>query len=85
MNIHISNLSLNVTESVLRKLFSAYGEVNSAAIIKDKLSGRSRGTGFVEMPIDAEGEHAIEMLHRKLVDGKNISVNKEKSYLQPGW
>lgn len=76
MNIHISNLSLNVMESDLRKLFAAYGEVSSTVIIRDLHNGRSRGTAFIDMFRDKEGTNAIQGLHRILLDGKKISVTE---------
>ena len=52
MNIHVSNLSLNIIDSDLRKLFSSFGEVDSAVIVRDKWNGRSRGTALVDMVND---------------------------------
>ena len=56
MNIYISNLSFDVNDSDLRELFEEYGQVSSAKVITDKLTGKSRGFGFVEMPSDEDGE-----------------------------
>ena len=63
MNIFIGNLSYNVTEGDLRQAFEAFGQVASATVIKDKLSGRSKGFGFVEMPAQAEAQSAIAALN----------------------
>lgn len=62
MNLYVSNISDSATESALKELFSGIGEVTSAKIINDKITGQSRGFGFVEMPNDAEAEEAIEKL-----------------------
>lgn len=76
MNIHVSNLSYNVIDSDLRKLFAAFGEVNSAVIVRDLHNGRSRGTAFIDMYHEKNGEQAIMALHRSTVDGKRISVTE---------
>lgn len=76
MNILISNLSTNVISSDLVQLFSVYGEVSYAAIIRDKKSGRSKGSAFLEMPHEAEAEQAIVALNRTLLDGKKITVQE---------
>ena len=74
MNIHVSNLSHNTGDGDLRKLFSSYGEVISAVVLRDKLNGRSRGTAFVDMINDSQGLEAISGLHRTKLDGKSIAV-----------
>jgi RNA recognition motif-containing protein len=78
MNIYVGNLSWQTTESELKELFAAYGAVESATIIKDKNSGRSRGFGFVEMPNDAEGQAAIQALNGTDFGGRNLNVNVAK-------
>ena len=78
MNIYVGNLSLEVTEEDLRQAFEAFGEVTSAAVIKDKLSGQSRGFGFVEMPANAEGQSAIDGLNDKDLKGQNLNVNEAR-------
>ncbi len=65
MNIHVGNLSPDVTEEEVRTEFEAFGGVTSANIIKDKYSGQSRGFGFVEMPSKPEGDAAIAGLKGK--------------------
>jgi RNA recognition motif-containing protein len=75
MTISIANLSFNAIDSDLRKLFSAFGDVNSAVIVRDKLNGRSRGTGFVDMNSSIQGAQAISSLHNSTFDGKRISVS----------
>jgi RNA recognition motif-containing protein len=63
MNIFVSNISFKVREDSLTELFSQYGEVTSARIIKDKETRRSRGFGFVEMANDEDGQKAIDALN----------------------
>lgn len=78
MNIYISNLSYGVNDADLRELFEEYGTVTSAKVIMDKLSGRSRGFGFVEMENDSQGQTAIENLNQCEYDGKVINVTVAK-------
>jgi RNA recognition motif-containing protein len=78
MNIHVSNLSLNIIDSDLRKLFSAYGEVTWASIARDRNNGRSKGNAFIEMPNDKQATQAILALHHTILDGKAISVTEIK-------
>jgi RNA recognition motif-containing protein len=75
MNIYVSNLSFAVKDEDLRKFFAEYGEVSSAKVIMDKLTNRSRGFAFVEMPTEASGQKAIEGLDGAMVDGRSIKVN----------
>lgn len=74
MNIYVSNLGFQTREDDLRKLFEAFGQVSSAKIITDRETGRSRGFGFVEMAVDAEGTQAISSLNGKEFGGRAISV-----------
>src|SRR5215213_2701123 len=78
MNIHVSNLSFNVTDEDLRDFFADYGEVSSAKVIMDKFTGKSRGFGFVEMPDDAAAKKAISELDNGLVEGRAIRVSEAK-------
>ena len=78
MNIFIGNLSYNVTEDDLRKAFETFGQVVSATVIKNKQSGRSKGFGFVEMPVQAEAQSAIEVLNGKALKGRTITVNEAR-------
>ena len=78
MNIYVGNMSFDMTEDDLRGAFTAYGEVSSANIIKDKYSGQSKGFGFVEMADDQKALAAIEGLNDTELKGRKISVNKAK-------
>ena len=78
MNIYVGNMSYDVTEAELRKAFEAFGQVESARVITDNLTGRSKGFGFVEMPVQAEGQAAIDGLDGKELKGRPIKVNKAR-------
>ena len=78
MNIYIANLSYSTTDADLKELFQEYGEVESSKVITDRLSGKSRGFGFVEMPNEAEALKAIKELDNTEHDEKIISVNVAK-------
>jgi RNA recognition motif-containing protein len=78
MNIYVGNLSFDVTEEELRQAFEAYGQVESATIVKDKFSGQSRGFGFVEMPTKAEAMSAISGLNGKDLNGRTLNVNEAR-------
>ena len=77
--IYVGNISYGVREDTLRELFEQYGEVTSVKIVKDRMTGRSRGFGFVEMSDRDESEKAIEALNGTEVDGRNIRVNVARS------
>ena len=79
MNIFIGNLSFKVTEGDLRQTFEAFGQVASATVIKEKQSGRSKGFGFVEMPVQAEAQSAIAALNGQAFKGRTITVNEARS------
>lgn len=83
MNIQVFNLSMNTEDRDLRRLFSAFGIVTSAEVIRDKLNGRSKCNAMIEMPIDSEGRQAIESLHQTMLDGKKISVGEHP--VKPEW
>ena len=76
MNLYIGNLSQQATEADVQQAFEAFGQVKSATIIKDKLSGVSRGFGFVEMPAQAEAEAAMAGLTGKDLLGQSLIVNE---------
>jgi len=74
MNIYVANIPWKASEEQLKQLFAEYGEVSSAKIIMDKVTQRSRGFGFVEMPDDAAAQKAIAELDGGLVEGRAIKV-----------
>lgn len=78
MNIFVGNVSRNVNSDELREAFEVYGAVSSAAIIMDKLTGTSRGFGFVEMPENEEAKNAIENLNGKELKGRALNVNEAR-------
>jgi len=78
VNIYVGNLSFGITEEEMQELFGAYGQVASAAIIKDRYSGESRGFGFVEMPNRSEAEAAIAALNGKDFKGRALNVNEAR-------
>jgi RNA recognition motif-containing protein len=78
MNIYVGNLSNQVTEDDLRKAFEAFGQVESANVIKDRFSGESRGFGFVQMPSKEESQTAIEQLNQTDLMGRTINVNEAR-------
>jgi RNA recognition motif-containing protein len=76
--LYVGNLTYNVNESDLEALFSQYGTVQSAQIIVDRDTNRSKGFGFVEMGSDAEAQAAIQALDGHDHDGRNLTVNEAK-------
>ena len=78
MNIYVGNLSYDVTESELKQAFEAFGQVESAKIIKDTYSNRSKGFGFVEMPDNSEAKSAIDGLNEQELKGRKLNVNQAR-------
>ncbi|NQU84691.1 MAG: RNA-binding protein [Mariniphaga sp.] len=78
MNIYVGNLSFKTEEEELKKVFGAYGDVESVKIITDKFSGRSKGFGFVEMPDSEQALKSIEELNNSEMSGRNIVVNQAR-------
>ena len=78
MNIYVSNLSFNIQDEDLREFFTEYGDVNSAKVITDKFTGKSRGFGFVEMSDDEAAKKAIAELDQASVDNRTIRVMEAK-------
>ena len=76
--LYVGNLSYNTTDASLKDAFSAMGEVESANVITDKMTGRSRGFGFVSMVNDEEALVAIEKMNGADVDGRKLTVNEAK-------
>lgn len=78
MNLYIGNLSLQATDADVQQAFAAFGQVQSATIIKDRASGESRGFGFVEMPDLAEAQAAMAGLAGKDLLGQALIVNEAR-------
>jgi RNA recognition motif-containing protein len=76
--LYVGNLSYNTTSSDLEQLCAQHGTVQSAEIIQDRDTGRSKGFGFVQMGSDAEAQAAIAALHGQEVDGRALTVNEAK-------
>lgn len=76
--LYVGNLPYNVNDESLKEMFSQAGTVASAMIITDKMSGRSKGFGFVEMSSDAEASAAIDMFNGKEVEGRALTVNEAR-------
>jgi len=76
--LYVGNLSYGTTDSDLRGMFEDYGTVQSAQVIMDRESGRSKGFGFVEMANDQEAQAAISGLNGKEIDGRALTVNEAR-------
>src|SRR5450432_871892 len=76
--LYVGNLSYNVTSSDLEQLFAQHGQVQSAEVISDRDTGRSKGFGFVEMGSDQEAQAAITALNGTQNDGRALTVNEAK-------
>lgn len=76
--LYVGGLPYSTTEDALKEAFSQAGTVESATIIIDKMSGRSKGFGFIEMTSDEEAQKAIEMWNGKDFEGRNITVNEAR-------
>ena len=76
--LYVGNLAYGVSSSDLQQMFEEFGTVNSAQVIMDRDTGRSKGFGFVEMGSDQEAQAAIDALNGKNVDGRNLTVNEAK-------
>ena len=78
MNIYVANIPWKASEDQLKQLFAEYGEVNSAKIVMDKVTQRSRGFGFIEMADDSAAKNAINSLNGADFLGKNLVVNEAR-------
>lgn len=76
--LFVGGISYDTTEEALKEAFAQAGAVESAVIIMDKMSGRSKGFGFVEMSSDEEAETAINMWNQKELDGRTLTVNEAR-------
>lgn len=78
MNIYVGNLNYAVTEDELKNLFAEYGAVSSARVIFDRMTQRSKGFAFVDMPDDAEANNAINALNGTEFMGRSMKVNEAR-------
>ena len=76
MDIYVGNLAYATTDDGLKAAFAAYGEVTSARVVADRMTGRSKGFGFVEMPNREQAQAAIDALNGQPLDGRPIRVNE---------
>ncbi len=78
MKLYVGNLSFQTTSEDLQQLFAQAGTVESATVVEDRDTGRSRGFGFVEMASKEEGEKAIEQFNGTDMNGRNLTVNEAR-------
>lgn len=76
--LYVGGLPYSVSDLKLEELFSAYGNVESARVITDRMTGRSRGFGFVEMSTEEEAEASIQNLNGSQLEGRTLTVNEAK-------
>lgn len=79
MKLYVGNLSFETTENDLQDLFEQHGEVTDVALINDRMTGRSRGFGFVTMSDSASGNAAIGALNGKEMQGRTLTVNEARA------
>lgn len=84
MNIYVGNLSFEVTDEDLQQAFSAFGQITTVSVVKDKFTGQSRGFGFVEMPNPAEAQAAIAGLNGKEIKGRALNINEARPRTEGG-
>jgi RNA recognition motif-containing protein len=78
MKLYVGNLAFQTSSEDLQQLFAQAGTVESASVVEDRDTGRSRGFGFVEMSSKEEGQKAIEQFNGQEVNGRNLNVNEAK-------
>jgi cold-inducible RNA-binding protein len=78
MKLYVGNLAFQTSSDDLQELFAQAGTVESAAVVEDRDTGRSRGFGFVEMSSKEEGQAAIQQFNGKEVNGRSLTVNEAK-------
>ena len=81
VEIYVGNLSYEMTEAQLREAFEAFGKVNSARLIMNRFNGKSKGFGFVQMPVRAEAEKACAALNDKEIMGRKMKCNEAKNLI----
>jgi cold-inducible RNA-binding protein len=82
--LYVGNLTYGVTNDTLEQLFAAHGTVESAQVIMDRDTGRSKGFGFVEMKTDQEAQAAIAALNGKDMEGRSLTVNEARPKTEGG-
>ena len=82
--LYVGNLTYGVTDSTLEQMFTAHGTVESAQVIMDRETGRSKGFGFVEMKSDQEAQAAMTGLNGKEVEGRALTVNEARPKTEGG-
>jgi len=82
--LYVGNLAYGITDSALEQLFAAHGQVQSAQVIMDRDTGRSKGFGFVEMSSDQEAQAAIDALNLKEIEGRALTVNEARPKTEGG-
>ena len=82
--IFVGNFSFSLSEGDLRSMFEPFGAVDSATVVMDRATGRSRGFGFVEMPNNEEAEKAIAALNGKESGGRQLTVNEARPKMDRG-
>lgn len=83
-NLYVGNLQWKTTEEDLMELFGHYGTVDSATIITDRETGRSKGFGFIEMSTNEEADDAMKNLNEKELGGRNLKINEAKKRTNRG-
>ena len=78
MDIYVGNLAYSTTDDSLKQLFAEFGAVESARVCVDRMSGRSKGFGFVDMPNEDEARKAIEATNGREIDGRALRVNESQ-------
>lgn len=78
MDIYVGNLAYSTDDEILKNAFAEFGEVTAARIVADRMTGRSKGFGFVEMPDREQAQAAIDALNGKELDGRSIRVNESQ-------
>ena len=78
MKLYVGNLPWSIDDNALKELFTSYGDVEEAVLIKDKFSGRSKGFGFVTFTDDAAAQKAIEEMNEKDIEGRPLTVSEAK-------
>ncbi len=77
--IYVGNLSFDTTEQGLQDAFAQHGTVESVSILTDRMTGRSRGFGFIEMPDDSEAKAARDAINGTEIDGRSLKVNEARA------